>query len=138
MELETVLLELCVKEIEEQHGPCRTEEDYQRLSSAILQKTDMLLTPHILQRVFVAVRNHAQELPPHQVKNTLAKFVGYKGWEHYRLQHSPESLFSRHFRKFDVPTADDYKRKRSLSYTWLLVIAIAAALMAVTIKLLFA
>ena len=83
--LEKEYIGLIIKKIEDslQWKPSDqwAEYDYKKLSDLIFQKTNTLISPLTMKRIFRSVPGTYN--PKHGTKNALAQFVGYTDWQDF-------------------------------------------------------
>lgn len=84
-------LELCCRYVGEKYGRPAIAEwtngDYIRLSSILSHDTGTQISPNTLKRIFGKLKTPERYYPQKATRDALARYAGYRDWEHFLLQH---------------------------------------------------
>ena len=91
---ENTLFTLCLRLIEEKKNEWGNRQQwtiskYKQLSSEITEQTKISISDSTIKRLFSKDNNYkGKYIPQKETKNALAKYIGFKGWEDFAIQHS--------------------------------------------------
>jgi len=121
VENEDALLEKCKALIEVRlawgSSAIWTNQDFEKLSEVIVEKTKINLSPATLKRIWGKVKYNSR--PTTTTLDTLAQFIDYDNWRSFRIGNSDVSRFSNGHETRVDKGGEEKTHRRKINVKWL-------------------